>query len=62
MSTLFSGTAMLHQSRIASAHEKQSEYLRVLVRSLRQKVEADPSRPTLILNEPGVSYRLVVLP
>ncbi len=53
---------MCHQSRIASAHEKQSEYLCVLVQSLRQKVEANPSRPTLILNEPGVSYRLMVLP
>lgn len=40
------------------AQEKQSEYLRVAVRSLRQKLETDPSNPTLILNEPAVGYRL----
>ena len=35
------------------AQESQIDYLRVAVRGLRQKLEADPSRPTLILNEPG---------
>jgi two-component system sensor histidine kinase KdpD len=41
------------------AHEHQIDYLRVAVRGLRQKLEADPGRPRLILNEPGVGYRLV---
>ncbi|EAU42063.1 Response regulator consisting of a CheY-like receiver domain and a winged-helix DNA-binding domain [Fulvimarina pelagi HTCC2506] len=40
------------------AHIKDVEYLRVIVRSLRKKIEDDPSGPTLILNEPGVGYRL----
>lgn len=40
------------------AHEKQLDYLRIAVRGLRQKLEADPSRPALIINEPGVGYRL----
>lgn len=40
------------------AQEKQIDYLRVAVRGLRQKLEADPARPRLILNEPGVGYRL----
>lgn len=40
------------------AHESQIDYLRVAVRGLRQKLEADPARPRLILNEPGVGYRL----
>jgi K+-sensing histidine kinase KdpD len=40
------------------AQETQTEYLRVAIRSLRQKLEADPSRPKLILNEPAVGYRL----
>lgn len=39
-------------------HEGDIEYLRVAVRSLRQKLEADPGRPRLILNDPGVGYRL----
>jgi two-component system KDP operon response regulator KdpE len=33
-------------------------YLRVYVRALRQEIEADPERPTHILTETGVGYRL----
>ncbi|WP_448658349.1 response regulator [Sphingomonas sp. CJ99] len=40
------------------AHVDDIEYLRVAIRSLRQKLEGDPSRPRLIVNEPGVGYRL----
>jgi len=42
------------------AQEKQIDYLRVAVRSLRQKLEHDPAEPELILNEPAVGYRLLV--
>jgi two-component system sensor histidine kinase KdpD len=41
------------------AQERQIEYLRVAIRALRQKLEAEPAQPALILNEPGVGYRLV---
>jgi len=34
------------------------QYLRIYIRALRQKIEADPERPTLILTETGVGYRL----
>ena len=34
------------------------QYLRVYVRQLRQKVEADPERPQHILTETGIGYRL----
>ncbi len=40
------------------AHEANTEYLRVTVRGLRAKLEADAATPRLILNEPGVGYRL----
>jgi two-component system KDP operon response regulator KdpE len=33
-------------------------YLRTLVRKLRQKLEADPGRPKLLISESGVGYRL----
>jgi len=36
------------------------QYLRVYIRSLRQKIEADPERPVHILTEQGVGYRLRV--
>ena len=34
------------------------QYLRIYIRALRQKIEADPERPTHILTETGVGYRL----
>jgi two-component system KDP operon response regulator KdpE len=34
------------------------QYLRVYVRQLRQKIEADPERPRFLLTETGVGYRL----
>lgn len=40
------------------AQVERSEYLRVVMRSLRQKLEAEPQRPMLLINEPGVGYRL----
>ena len=35
-----------------------SQYLRVYVRQLRQKIEANPERPQFILTETGIGYRL----
>jgi two-component system, OmpR family, KDP operon response regulator KdpE len=34
------------------------QYLRILVRKLRQKIEADPNHPRLLITESGVGYRL----
>lgn len=34
--------------------------LRVFITSLRKKLEVDPSRPTRIITEPGVGYRLLM--
>jgi two-component system KDP operon response regulator KdpE len=35
-----------------------AQYLRVYVRQLRQKIEANPERPHYILTETGIGYRL----
>jgi two-component system KDP operon response regulator KdpE len=39
-------------------HLTDAQYLRVYVRQLRQKIEADPERPQHLLTETGVGYRL----
>jgi L-2,4-diaminobutyric acid acetyltransferase len=36
-----------------------TQYLRVYIGLLRQKIEEDPSDPCLLLTEPGVGYRLL---
>jgi Response regulators consisting of a CheY-like receiver domain and a winged-helix DNA-binding domain len=41
-----------------AAHENDTQYLRVYIGQLRQKVEPNPSDPRFILTEPGIGYRL----
>ncbi|ALN73491.1 MULTISPECIES: response regulator [unclassified Aureimonas] len=41
------------------ANEADTQYLRVYIGHLRQKVEDDPAAPRRILTEAGVGYRLV---
>lgn len=57
------GRVLTHESLLrivwGPAHVGQTEYLRVAIRALRQKLETDPSQPSLIINEPGVGYRLI---
>jgi two-component system KDP operon response regulator KdpE len=43
------------------AHVEDNDYLRSYVRMLRGKIEDDPTRPQLLLTEPGVGYRLNAL-
>jgi len=40
------------------AHVEDTQYLRVYVGQLRQRLEADPTAPSLILTEPGIGYRM----
>jgi two-component system KDP operon response regulator KdpE len=40
----------------------QPHYVRVYMAELRKKIEADPSRPRLLVTEPGVGYRLADAP
>jgi two-component system KDP operon response regulator KdpE len=39
-------------------NESDVQYLRIYIRTLRQKIESDPEQPRLILTEQGVGYRL----
>jgi len=39
--------------------DQQTHYLRVYVARLREKIEPVPARPTLLITEPGVGYRLI---
>jgi two-component system KDP operon response regulator KdpE len=40
------------------AHTEDTQYLRVYVGQLRQKVEDRPEDPRIILTEPGIGYRI----
>lgn len=55
------GRTLTHQQLFRAVWGNSSgdmqQYLRVHVRSLRRKIEADPVRPRLIVTEPGVGYR-----
>ena len=42
-----------------SEEDRRIEYLRIVIRNLRQKLEADPARPVVIRNEIGIGYRLM---
>lgn len=42
------------------AYIEETHYLRVYFAQLRQKLEANPALPQLLLTEPGVGYRLAV--
>lgn len=39
---------------------EHTQYLRVFMGQLRQKLEPDPAKPRYLVNEPGVGYRLKV--
>ncbi len=47
----------IYQAVWGNVQGDMQQYLRVYVRNLRRKIEADPVRPRLILTEPGVGYR-----
>jgi two-component system KDP operon response regulator KdpE len=40
------------------AHTEDTQYLRVYVGQLRQKIEDQPEDPRIILTEPGIGYRI----
>jgi len=59
---IHAGKVLTHKHLLREVWRNESvdpQYLRVYVRQLRQKIEADPSSPRHVLTEPGVGYRLV---
>lgn len=40
------------------AHEENIQYLRIYIGQLRQKIEPDPSKPSYIITEAGIGYRM----
>jgi two-component system KDP operon response regulator KdpE len=50
----------LLRSVMGRGYEDATGSLRVHIASLRKKLESDPSRPRLIVTEPGIGYRLGV--
>src|ERR687886_557855 len=50
----------LLRSVMGRGYEDATGSLRVHLASLRKKLEADPSRPRIIMTEPGIGYRLHV--
>lgn len=58
------GRVVTHKTLLTSvwgpAHGEDMHYLRVFIGQLRQKIERDPTRPTIVRTEPGVGYRLVI--
>ncbi len=57
-----SGRVVTHQQLLrevwGTRYGTQTQYLHVYMGQLRGKLEAEPTRPRLLLTEPGVGYRL----
>lgn len=56
------GRVLTHRQILAAvwgvAHTSDTQYLRVYIGQLRQKIEANPDDPAIIKTEPGIGYRL----
>ena len=59
----FPGKVLTHRELLKAvwgpSHSESSQYLRVYMGHLRQKLEADPALPQHIVTETGVGYRLI---
>ena len=60
---LNAGKVVTHQHLLkevwGSTHVHNTQYLRIFIRKLRQKIEPDPTRPRILATELGVGYRLI---
>lgn len=57
---IHAGKVLTHQFILKEVWrgESDAQYVRIYIRQLRQKIEANPERPQHILTETGVGYRL----
>jgi len=58
---IHAGKVLTHKHLLREVWRDESvdpQYLRVYVRQLRRKIEADPERPQYVMTELGVGYRL----
>jgi two-component system, OmpR family, KDP operon response regulator KdpE len=59
------GKVVTHRQILAAvwgpAHIEDTQYLRVYIGHLRQKIEHNPDDPRIIVTEPGVGYRMTEL-
>ena len=57
------GMVVTHRQLLAEVwgptHQSDTHYLRIYMKQLREKLEADPVRPRYLLTDTGVGYRLV---
>jgi two-component system KDP operon response regulator KdpE len=57
------GKVITHQQLLQEvwgpAYVEETQYLRVYIGQLRQKLERDPAAPKFLITEPGVGYRLL---
>lgn len=60
------GKVITHQQLLQEvwgpAYVEETQYLRVYIGQLRQKLERDPAAPRWLITEPGVGYRLQTSP
>ena len=56
------GMVVTHKQILAAvwgpAHTEDTQYLRVYIGHLRQKIESNPDDPQIIVTEPGIGYRI----
>jgi len=61
----YAGKVLTHRQLLHSvwgnAYESETHMLQVNISNLRRKIEPNPARPSYIVTEPGVGYRLNIL-
>ena len=63
--TKHAGKVVTHQQLLievwGAAYKRETQYLRVFMGQLRQKLKEDPAKPRFLITDPGVGYRFRVV-